>query len=325
MARRHRCPEPESGANFLLTYADLVTLLMAFFVLLFAMSTVDEAKFVVLLKGLEENFGNTTLQDGILDGGESIIGANLDGGSTVPVPGGSLVFEDRAAIVADEAEPADRPETDAGHDTDGDAGQQRGVTGSGSPPEESPADSPAADASDAAAPDLSRFMTADQLDAVRQRIEAVLVAEGMQDDVRFRFDERGLVIAIATDDVLFATGSARLSTASGGVLELIAPELAGFDNAIFVDGHTDDVPFGGTEYTNRDLSADRALAIARELELAFGLAADRLIPAGYGPFRPIGDNASTAGRAENRRVELVVAAGTLASPAQQTQIVGPGA
>lgn len=283
MARKHKCPEPDTD-NFMTTYADMVTLLMAFFVLLFAMSTVDEAKFIVLLKGLEENFGNSTLQSGVLNGGESILGANLQAGSAIPVPGGSLFLEASVEIIGDDPGDNDEvgPNEDSGpRDDDANAG---------------PADDNA-----------NAFLDREDLAELQQRLELVLEAEGRRDDVNFRFDERGLVIAVATDDVLFSSGSAELRDVDG-VLDVIAPEIIDIPNALFVDGHTDDIPFPSLDYTNRDLSAERALAVAAELERTYGVAPDRLIPSGYGEWRPIADNSTEEGRAANRRVELVVAA-----------------
>ena len=62
MARKQKKTE-EGGPGFLTTYADIVTLLMAFFVMLFAISSVDQVKFLALLKGLEADFGNTAYDD----------------------------------------------------------------------------------------------------------------------------------------------------------------------------------------------------------------------------------------------------------------------
>ena len=275
MARKKKCPEVEAD-NFMTTYADMVTLLMAFFVLLFAMSTVDEAKFIVLLKGLEENFGNATLQSGVLNGGESILGANLAAGSAIPVPGGSLFLESTDQIV--ELDP-DEIDEDGGtpDDDEDDDDQSQAVEGDVE----------------------SEFLDREDLRELQARLESILEQEGRRDEVNFRFDERGLVISVATDDVLFESGSSELSDAEG-VLGVIAPEIASFPNAVFVDGHTDDVPFPGLEFTNRDLSAERALAVASELERNFAIAPDRLIPAGYGEWRPIADN-STPRRAPAQR------------------------
>ncbi len=290
--RRQRAPEEEGGGDFMTTFADMVTLLMAFFVLLFAMSSVDQAKFIVLLKGLEENFGNSTLQEGVLNGGDSIVGANLAAGSAIPAPGGSLSLieveapPDPTQIVAEDETRPDRPEEAAGG-TDGD---------------------------DDGSPTLTRA----DLEEVRRALEVVLAETGFDDDVSLRFNERGLAVAIATDDLLFDTGSAELRGEDIAILDVIAAELTGFDNEILVDGHTDDVPFGGGAYSNLDLSADRAVAVAHYLtdfrapsvdgQPGPAIAPVRLVPTGYGEWRPLGDNATAEGRGENRRVELIVAA-----------------
>lgn len=278
MPRSRKSEEPPKPGNFMTTFADMVTLLMAFFVLLFAMSTVDEAKFIVLLKGLEESFGNATLQSGILNGGESLVGANLDGGSAVPIPGGSLLLDSEDSIldnppeVLEPSDPGDPPEGSVGEED-------------------------------------SKYLSRDELEAVRGALEARLEEQGLDDAVSFRFNERGLVVAIATDDVLFEPARATLSAASHEVLDLVADELKKFPNIVWVDGHTDDVPFVGVGYTNDDLSSDRAVAVKKYLMNEHQVPPTRLISAGYADIRPIADNSTSEGRAKNRRVELVISSG----------------
>ena len=69
-----------------------------------------------------------------------------------------------------------------------------------------------------------------------------------------------------------------------------------------IQGHTDNV---GAAAANLKLSQDRAAAVKAYLVQTFGVAADRLTTAGLGDTKPIADNATDAGRAQNRRVELV--------------------
>ena len=68
-----------------------------------------------------------------------------------------------------------------------------------------------------------------------------------------------------------------------------------------VEGHTDDV---GSRAANEKLSRERAAAVVDALAAA-GIARDRLKSAGPGPAKPLADNATSEGRARNRRVELV--------------------
>ena len=69
MARKKEKKVEEGGPGFLTTYADIVTLLMAFFVMLFAISSVEEEKFIALLQGLEDALGNSSYQEQIQSGG----------------------------------------------------------------------------------------------------------------------------------------------------------------------------------------------------------------------------------------------------------------
>ena len=122
------------------------------------------------------------------------------------------------------------------------------------------------------------------------------------------FNQRGLVISLSTDGVLFASGSAALDpTIAETVLAPIAAELADFDNDLYVEGHTDDVPLGRGSYDNWDLSVDRALAVLDYFELEAGIAPQRLAASGFGEHRPIDPASTPEARQRNRRVELVVA------------------
>ncbi len=80
-------------------------------------------------------------------------------------------------------------------------------------------------------------------------------------------------------------------------------------NGIAVEGHTDSRPIHTSAYpSNWELSTARATTVLRELVEVRGLPAARVSASGYGDTRPIADNATPQGRAQNRRVELVVVA-----------------
>ncbi len=91
--------------------------------------------------------------------------------------------------------------------------------------------------------------------------------------------------------------------ASKPVLDQIAQFLRAQATATFyVVGHTDST---GTFAYNQQLSADRARAVVDALVRDYGIAANRLEPHGVGPLNPVFTNGADAGRARNRRVELV--------------------
>jgi len=115
-------------------------------------------------------------------------------------------------------------------------------------------------------------------------------------------EARGMVITL-NGAVLFATGQSTLLPIAKDRLHEVAKALK--DNphgAIVVEGHTDST---GSQSANEELSRHRAEAV-REYLVEHGVAADRVRAVGVGPNRPIADNKTPEGRANNRRVEIVV-------------------
>lgn len=103
--------------------------------------------------------------------------------------------------------------------------------------------------------------------------------------------------------IFFATGKATLEPASDASLAECAKLLAAQPGLrVYVVGHTDNV---GALATNMTLSAARADAVVKALAARFKVAPARLAPFGAGPYLPVAANATEAGRARNRRVELV--------------------
>ena len=108
---------------------------------------------------------------------------------------------------------------------------------------------------------------------------------------------------ILPEDVTFPTGSAVVNAGFRPALRDVARSLRAHPySTIQVVGHTDNV--GSAAYDSQ-LSRDRALAVGREL-IADGTAASRVTVSGRGGNEPITSNATAAGRAQNRRVEIVI-------------------
>ncbi|MFZ4068692.1 MAG: DUF937 domain-containing protein [Caulobacterales bacterium] len=107
------------------------------------------------------------------------------------------------------------------------------------------------------------------------------------------------------DNPTFDTGSATLTGPSAATVDAIVQILKAFPNVkVSVDGYTDNQ---GGAAANKRLSEARARTVADTM-IAAGVAADRLVTAGHGPEKPIAENASAAGREQNRRIELTVTA-----------------
>jgi outer membrane protein OmpA-like peptidoglycan-associated protein len=105
------------------------------------------------------------------------------------------------------------------------------------------------------------------------------------------------------DDVLFATGSADVNTALRREISSIAANLMSYPNSsIKVLGHTDNV---GTAALNMDLSQRRAQSVA-DILAGSGVPAFRLTTVGMGEDSPVASNLTPEGRAQNRRVEIII-------------------
>lgn len=116
-------------------------------------------------------------------------------------------------------------------------------------------------------------------------------------------ESRGMVITLS-GNVLFETNKSKLFPGAQVKLNDVAKALTQQDpnSQIVVEGHADSQ---GDDQHNLELSQARAEAV-REYLIERGIAADRIVAKGYGETRPIADNSSPEGRANNRRVEIVV-------------------
>jgi chemotaxis protein MotB len=116
----------------------------------------------------------------------------------------------------------------------------------------------------------------------------------------------GLVISLR-EAGFFASGSATPRPETMLTLRQIAASIGRTPYDLRVEGHTDNVPIHTSEFdSNWELSTARATRIARLFLDTRSVPAERISAAGYAEFHPVADNGSAAGRAENRRVDLIV-------------------
>jgi chemotaxis protein MotB len=119
------------------------------------------------------------------------------------------------------------------------------------------------------------------------------------------------------DKIFFDSGSAEIKESGTAVLKKVGEALALYpDKIIRVVGHTDTIPLtklAQTVYpTNWELSVARATTVVRFLQDVCGIAPERLVAAGRGPYQPIATNRTPAGRQKNRRIEIILLDRTLA-------------
>lgn len=129
---------------------------------------------------------------------------------------------------------------------------------------------------------------------------------GIPDQVQVRLLDDGVVISLS-DNLLFAPASAAINERAPVVLDRIAEVLGEMDNAIRIEGHTDDIPVNsGAFVSNWELSTARATAVLRYFVDRGAMAPERVHAAGFAEFRPIADNTTPDGRAQNRRADVVI-------------------
>ncbi|MCZ6641256.1 MAG: OmpA family protein, partial [Gammaproteobacteria bacterium] len=138
-----------------------------------------------------------------------------------------------------------------------------------------------------------------------QKIEEHLAGFIDDDLVRIRENNDWLEVSLQAS-LLFTTSSIELSAEAQAVLKATAQYLLEFDNPVTIEGYSDNVQVSGRYASNWELSSARAASVARFLVSA-GIDRKRLAAVGYGENHPFKTNATPEGRAENRRVVIVVA------------------
>jgi len=271
--------EEEGGERWLLTYADMITLLMALFMVLFSISSVNISKFRTLQEALRAAFSGD-----ILPGGRAIAQPGAAANSS-RAPSAT----DIQSIVPLTNITSSNLENPPG----GEAGRAQGSGSSGH--------GAAASVQTAAQQEQSQFQQ------IKQQIDAYVATHGLTGEVHAEIENRGLVIRVLTDKLLFASGSANLAPQGQPLLGEIA-DLVNIDHVhpIAVEGNTDDVPIHTAAFpSNWELSTARASAVVRFL-IASSVDPQRLSAAGFAELRPIASNATPEGRALNRRVQIVL-------------------
>lgn len=274
--RRGHGAEHESEERWLLTYADMITLLMALFMVLFSISSVNISKYQTLQKSLKAAFSGH-----ILPGGTSV--ANQ--GSTANHAQSPTTSELQAL------EPVA---------TEGSSSLQNSTAHNLST-------ATSTNAAAAAAKVAAANRQASEFARIKAELEAYAKAHGFSKSVKVAIERRGLVIRVLTDSLLFASGQDALEGRAFGLLTEIS-SLLNVDQThpISVEGNTDDVPIHSSQFpSNWELSTARASTVVQYL-IEHGVGANRLTASGNAEQRPIDSNATPAGRARNRRVEIVM-------------------
>lgn len=270
-----QCPEPEPGIPaWLPTFADLMSLLMCFFVLLLSFSQMDAMEFKRLAGSMRESFGvQKKLKVNDVPKGTSIIAQEFSPGRPEPTPINEIWQK------TDELE---QPSLD--FQGDGGAGDRADVIKK-----------------------LEKLVKATEQDAMD--LAAALKDQISAGEVEIETRGRQIIIRIKEKGA-FSSGSASLTGSYYKALKKLGNIMAVKQGDIAVQGHTDNIPIRTDRFrSNWDLSSARAASVTHELLRSDKMPPERFTVTGYGSTRPMLDNKTAANRAGNRRVEIVIQQG----------------
>nr|WP_269670574.1 flagellar motor protein MotD [Stenotrophomonas sp. SY1] len=275
MARRKRHEEHSNHEAWAIPYADLMTLLLAFFVVMYAISSLNEGKYRVMADALTTAFGgaprtisqvkvgNMQIQGGGHDAPSVIRAPSMTGGAVAdPTQLPSMASHMRMPVSAHNQEQLKRAER--------------------------------------------------QLNQIADRLSTALAPLVKQGVITVRRTELWLEVEI-NSDILFSTGSAALDKGARETLGKLADVLLDAPNGVRVEGHTDNLPIATMQFpSNWELSAGRAASVVH-LFADHGVQPARLAMVGYGEFRPRESNDLPEGRNRNRRVMVIILADSAAA------------
>ena len=141
---------------------------------------------------------------------------------------------------------------------------------------------------------------------LEQAIDRRLQMDGLADRIEIIESKRGLVIRVM-ESAAFDPGSADLKPQMFAVLAVLAQELGDIPNQVLVEGHSDNTPIATPRYpSNWELSTARSTGVIRHLVEQLAVDPERVSAVGYAEYRPIAPNQTPQGRANNRRVDIII-------------------
>lgn len=277
-------------AEWMGTFSDMMTLLMCFFVMLFSMSNLDEAKYDDVAQSFQQTVS-------IFKGGAKAIGDGIlvsNGVSQLNML--DEYINSTGKVAESDSDNLDFKENASGME---EADAQTIAEKLNATQEE-------LEELQASIANLEeqKMQLSEQL---AEKIEEALGESMMSDKVDVEFNS-DCVILTMNGAFLFDSGAATIKPDSYAVLKKIGVLLTKYaDSTIEIEGHTDSVPLNGGRYENNDvLSSYRALAVFNYLKENSSVNPSIMKHSGRGEYMPIADNATPEGRAKNRRVEIKI-------------------
>ena len=278
MAKRKKEDSGPSGGSWIDTFADLMNLLLCFFVLLFSMSSVDVDKFEALVQSLEHSFS-------ILPAG----GASVGDGQMVSAGISHLLLLDEYY----------KPEANSSSLENAGSGKEAETEGEEEGKGEKDSEEELKEEYLEAALKESEEMAEDMEQALAEK----MIADQVELDVNAQY-----VLLTLNGALLFDSGASEIREDALALVDKLSVLLESYDsNLIDIEGHTDNVPIHNARFESNDvLSAYRSFAVKDYIVEHSSLEAGKIRATGCGEYNPIADNSTPEGRARNRRVEIKI-------------------
>ncbi len=312
MEEEQKCKCPAGIPAWVLTFADLMSLLMCFFVLLLSFAEMDVQKFKQIAGSLKVAFG--VQRD--IKAVEIPKGVNIVAREFSPAPPQPTVINEVKQVTSDDTQQElklvkklEQLQDEANELKDKMENMSEAVAeAEGLKKQLSKVESEIAEVEQELS-EVKQKLDQLQESKIQEKAEALksaLETEIKADMIEVEARDESIIIRIK-DKGSFAAGSARLTDDFIEILEIIAEELSSTNGNIIVAGHTDDIPINTAQFrSNWSLSSARAVAVAHELLLDDRLEKSRFSVQGFADAQPLIDNETPENRAKNRRVEIIV-------------------
>lgn len=282
---------------WLATFADLMSLLMCFFVLLLAFSEMDVVKFKQIAGSMKYAFGvqnKVNVKD--IPKGTSVIALEFRPGRPDPTP--IEIINQQTNEMTEQVLNVQAGEDDSSGGIQSQDGQQRGGQSSSTAVQSSAAAAESQSDSEQEQINQQVKKLAEKLE--KEIIDGAVELESLGQQIIIRIREKGS----------FASGSGFLQPRVKPIIRTIGETLKDVPGVITVAGYTDDMVISNELYTsNWDLSATRAVSVAQELAKVRGIDQARMKVVGMASNNPLVPNTTSANRARNRRVEIAIEQG----------------